>query len=140
MLISLSAKNKLGFINEKIPKPRDDSPYLDLWTKFNDMVMAWLLNSLTKGIRSSVLHSKSARDIWKQLEDRYGLYDISQLFNMQKILLETLQGSHDIASYFNSMKAICDELEALDARFHAVVLIVFVMQNKKIRHLMIGRN
>ncbi|XP_019241435.1 PREDICTED: uncharacterized protein LOC109221405 [Nicotiana attenuata] len=116
MLISLSAKNKLGFINGKITKPRDDSPYLDIWTRCNDMVMAWLLNSLTKGIRSSVLHSKSAREIWKQLEDMYGQSDIAQLFSLQKRLLETLQGSHDIASYFNSMNAIWDELEALEAR------------------------
>ncbi|XP_019225287.1 PREDICTED: uncharacterized protein LOC109206880 [Nicotiana attenuata] len=108
MLISLSAKNKLGLINVRLLKPRDDSPYFELWTRCNDMVMAWLLNSLTRGIRSSVLHSNSARDLWKQLEDRYGQSDVAQLFGLQKKLLETVQGSNDIATYFNNIKAVWD--------------------------------
>ncbi|XP_019254985.1 PREDICTED: uncharacterized protein LOC109233555 [Nicotiana attenuata] len=116
MLISLSAKNKLGLINGRYSKPRNDSPYFELWIRCNDMVMAWLLNSLTKGIRSSVLHSNSARDLWKQLEDRYGQSDVAQLFSLQRKLLETTQGSNDIATYFNNMKAIWDELNGLDAR------------------------
>ncbi|XP_019242522.1 PREDICTED: uncharacterized protein LOC109222650 [Nicotiana attenuata] len=116
MLISLSAKNKLGLINGRLLKPRDDSLYFELWTRCNDMVMAWLLNSLTKGIRSSVLHSNSARDLSKQLEDMYGQSDVAQFLGLQKKLLETVQGSNDIAAYFNNIKAIWDELNALDAK------------------------
>lgn len=63
MLISLSAKNKVGLINGRLLKPRDDSPYFELWARCNDMVMAWLINLLTKGIRSSVLLSNYARDL-----------------------------------------------------------------------------
>ncbi|XP_075099400.1 uncharacterized protein LOC142176188 [Nicotiana tabacum] len=122
MLISLLENNKLGFINGKFSKPGEDSPYLDLWIRVNDMVMAWLLNSLTKDIRSSVLHSKSARDLWKQLEDRYGTSDFAMLFGLQKKLLETVQGSFDIATYFNNIKAIWDEIEAIDARVPCVCI------------------
>ncbi|XP_019229907.1 PREDICTED: uncharacterized protein LOC109210885 [Nicotiana attenuata] len=65
---------------------------------------------------SSVLHSNSARDLWKQLEDRYGQSDVAQLFGLRKKLLEIVQGSNDIATYFNNIKAIWDELNALDAK------------------------
>ncbi|XP_019228848.1 PREDICTED: uncharacterized protein LOC109209939 [Nicotiana attenuata] len=123
MLISLSAKNKLGLINGRFSKPRNDSPYFELWIRCNDMAMAWLLNSLTKGIRSSVLHSNSARDLWKHLEDRYGQSDVAQLFSLQRKLLETTKGSNDIATYFNNMKAIWDELNALDARREYMMMI-----------------
>ncbi|XP_070036842.1 uncharacterized protein [Nicotiana tomentosiformis] len=115
MLISLSAKSKLGFINGKLSKPRDDSPYLDLWIMCNHMVMAWL-NSVTKEIRLNVLHSKFARDVWKQLENRYGQSDVAQFFGLQKKLMETVQGTNNIAIYFNRMKVVWDEIEALDAR------------------------
>ncbi|XP_019229157.1 PREDICTED: uncharacterized protein LOC109210231 [Nicotiana attenuata] len=80
------------------------------------MVFAWLLNSLTREIRSSVIHSRSAHDLWKQLEKRYGQSNLAQLFELQKQLVETVQGSNNIATYFNNMKAIWDEIELLDAR------------------------
>ncbi|XP_019235173.1 PREDICTED: uncharacterized protein LOC109215546 [Nicotiana attenuata] len=70
VLIAFSAKNKLGFINETLPRPKDGAPDLKSWIRCNDMVFAWLLNPLTVEIRSSVIHSKSVRILWKQLEDR----------------------------------------------------------------------
>ncbi|XP_070017856.1 uncharacterized protein LOC142172634 [Nicotiana tabacum] len=80
------------------------------------MVFAWLLNSLTVEIRSSVIHSKSVRILWKQLEDRYDQSNLAQTFELQKQLLETVQGSNNIAIYFNKMKAIWDEIELIDSR------------------------
>ncbi|XP_016514380.1 uncharacterized protein LOC107831157 [Nicotiana tabacum] len=116
ILIALSAKNKLGLIDNILIRPKDDSPYLRYWIRCNDMVFAWLLNSLTPDIRPSVIHSKPARILWKQLEDRYGQSNLAQSFDLQKQLLETVQGSSDIATYFNKIKAIWDEIEFLDAK------------------------
>ncbi|XP_075080013.1 uncharacterized protein LOC142165336 [Nicotiana tabacum] len=42
-----------------------------LWTRCNDMVTSWLLNSLSKEIAASVLYSKSAQALWTDLEDSY---------------------------------------------------------------------
>ncbi|XP_075096203.1 uncharacterized protein LOC142174321 [Nicotiana tabacum] len=114
--VSLSAKNKLGFIDGTLPKPKENSTFFSLRTRCNDMVFAWRLNSLTREIRSSVIHSKSAHDLWKQLEKRYGQSNLAQLFELQKQLIETVQGSNNIATYFNNMKTIWDEIELLDAR------------------------
>ncbi|XP_075102415.1 uncharacterized protein LOC142177475 [Nicotiana tabacum] len=116
ILVSLSAKNKLGFIDGKLVKPKENSEFFNLWTRCNDMVFAWLLNSLTKKIRSSVIHSKSAHDLWEQLEKRYGQSNLAQLFDLQKQIMETIQGSNNIATYFNNMKAIWDEIDLLDSR------------------------
>ncbi|XP_070015792.1 uncharacterized protein [Nicotiana sylvestris] len=84
VLVSLSAKNKLGFIDGTLPKPKENSTFFSLRTRCNDMVFAWRLNSLTREIRSSVIHSKSAHDLWKQLEKRYGQSNLAQLFELQK--------------------------------------------------------
>lgn len=116
ILVSLSAKNKLGFIDGTLVKPKENFEFFNLWTRCNDMVFAWLLNSLTKKIRSSVIHSKSAHDLWKQLEKRYGQSNLAQLFDLQKQIMETIQGSNNIATYFNNMKAIWDEIDLLDSR------------------------
>lgn len=84
ILIALSTNNKLGFIDGNLPRPKDGAVDLRSWVRCNDMIFAWLLNSLTPEIRSSVIHSKSTRIMWKQLEDRYGQSNLAQSFELQK--------------------------------------------------------
>ncbi|XP_075108709.1 uncharacterized protein LOC142180392 [Nicotiana tabacum] len=76
VLIALSAKNKIGFINGACPAPAADSKDFQPWSRCNDMVTSWLLNTLSKDIGDSVIYSKSAKDLWtrkqrleKSLED-----------------------------------------------------------------------
>ncbi|XP_070017967.1 uncharacterized protein [Nicotiana sylvestris] len=51
MLIGLSCKNKLGIINGTISKPNSTSPLFEAWCRCNDMVIAWILNSLEAEIQ-----------------------------------------------------------------------------------------
>lgn len=46
VLIALSAKNKVGFIDGAHKEPARDSTDFKLWSRCNDMVLSWLLNSL----------------------------------------------------------------------------------------------
>ncbi|KAH0769437.1 hypothetical protein KY290_013418 [Solanum tuberosum] len=71
MLIALSAKNKIGFIDGNLPKPAA-APLLNAWTRCNGTVLSWLLNSLSKDIAESVLYSHSDQYLWEDLEARYG--------------------------------------------------------------------
>ncbi|XP_075101952.1 uncharacterized protein LOC142177370 [Nicotiana tabacum] len=68
ILIALSAKNKLGFIDGTCIEPKLDSADYPLWSRANDMVTSWLLNSLSKDIGNSVIYSKTARNLWNNLE------------------------------------------------------------------------
>lgn len=67
MILTLSIKNKLGFIDGSIPKPTRD--LLPAWTRNNHIVIAWILNSVSKGISSSIIFSESAHAIWIVLND-----------------------------------------------------------------------
>jgi len=53
VLIALSAKNKLGFITGLHSAPASDSSDLQPWSRCNDMVTSWLLNSLSKLITTN---------------------------------------------------------------------------------------
>ncbi|XP_019248670.1 PREDICTED: uncharacterized protein LOC109227935 [Nicotiana attenuata] len=72
ILISLSAKNKLGFIDGSCPMPSSTNPTHPTWSRCNHMMTSWLLNSLTNVIADSVLYSKTAKDLWLDLEHRIG--------------------------------------------------------------------
>ncbi|XP_019252910.1 PREDICTED: uncharacterized protein LOC109231728 [Nicotiana attenuata] len=107
VLISLSAKNKLGFNNGTCQKPIEDSPLFDQWRRCNDMVIAWLLNSLSKDIAESVIYSQTVvEELWGELEERYGQVDGAKLFQLQRELNNISQGTNDMATYFTRLKRI----------------------------------
>ncbi|XP_019224022.1 PREDICTED: uncharacterized protein LOC109205734 [Nicotiana attenuata] len=114
VFIALSAKYKLGFIDGSITGPATSSPSFKAWNRCNDMVISWLLNSLSKEIDESVLYSKTAKEIWKELEDRFGQSNGALLYQLQKELSDLVQGNSDVVGYYTKFKRIWDELDSFD--------------------------
>ena len=110
--IAMSAKHKTAFIDGTYGKPDADSPLLPYWKRCNDMVLSWLLNSMHKNIRDSVIFCETASELWKELEERYGQSNKARLFQAQKEVCCISQGDLDIASYFNRAKRLWDEFTA----------------------------
>ena len=72
MLIALSVKNKIGFVDGSIGKPNGSDPQLlNSWRRNNHIVISWLLNSVSKEISSSILFGESAAEIWNDLNERF---------------------------------------------------------------------
>lgn len=61
--ISLSAKNKLGFVKGTCKKPKDENPKLVHWERCNNLVISWLLHSVEPSIANSILYCKNVSDI-----------------------------------------------------------------------------
>nr|XP_009798056.1 PREDICTED: uncharacterized protein LOC104244342 [Nicotiana sylvestris] len=110
ILIGLSCKNKLGIINGTFAKPNENSPLYKTWCRCNDMVTTWILNNLETEIRESVMYTKSAQKLWKEIEQRYGKPHGTKVFQIRKELASISQGASNIASYFNRIKKLWDEL------------------------------
>lgn len=110
MLIGLSCKNKLGIINGTITRPSATSPLFEAWCRCNDMVIAWILNSLEAEIIESVMYTESAANLWNDIEKRYGQPNGSKVYQIRKALSSISQGNSNIASYFSRIKKLRDEL------------------------------
>nr|XP_009780502.1 PREDICTED: uncharacterized protein LOC104229549 [Nicotiana sylvestris] len=114
ILLSLSAKKKLGFINGACKSPDLSSPDQEQWSCVNDMVISWILNALSKDITDSVIHSKTAKELWDSLEQRFEKSNGAKLYHLQKEISGSVQGNSDIAGYFTKLKRLWDELDALN--------------------------
>ncbi|XP_070038235.1 uncharacterized protein [Nicotiana tomentosiformis] len=72
VLIAFSAKNKIGFINSVCVEPDLGSKDHPQWSRTNDIITSWLLNSLSKEIGDSAIYSKTAQSLWNSLEHKFG--------------------------------------------------------------------
>ncbi|XP_075083326.1 uncharacterized protein LOC142167070 [Nicotiana tabacum] len=80
----------------------------------DDMVLSWLLNSLSKEIAESVLYSQSAKDLWSDLEDRFSQVNRAKLFQLQMELSSVVQENSIVSTYFTKMKSLWGKLDALN--------------------------
>ncbi|XP_019248832.1 PREDICTED: uncharacterized protein LOC109228111 [Nicotiana attenuata] len=115
VLIAISAKNKLEFINGSCVEPKLDDKDYPLWSRCNDMVTSWLLNSLTKEIGDSVIYSRTAKDLWSSLEHRFGQSSGAKLYHLQKEISKIIQGNSSISAYFTTLKRLWDDLDSLNS-------------------------
>lgn len=110
MMISLSAKNKMGFVDGTIEKPTATDGNYKAWDRCNNMMISWLLGVLDQDLARSVLYFSTAREIWLNLEERFGQASGTTLFAIH----DTKQGSDGISGYFTKMKMLWDQLDSID--------------------------
>ncbi|KAL6224790.1 hypothetical protein ACLB2K_003645 [Fragaria x ananassa] len=119
MRISLSAKNKIGFITGNITEP---SAALEpdehaLWQRCNDMVLSWILNALEPDLADSVLSCATPYAVWEDLRERFALGNAPRIFQVQRDIYRIEQGQLSIAAYYTKLKALWDELDLVDEPF-----------------------
>lgn len=63
--MALNVRNKLGFIDGTIPKPPSNPRDYGSWSRCNNMVATWLMNSVSKKLGQSLLFMSTAESTWK---------------------------------------------------------------------------
>ncbi|KAK9688891.1 hypothetical protein RND81_09G019100 [Saponaria officinalis] len=114
MLLALGSKNKQGFLDGTTVKPSANSPKLQQWTRCDNMVRCWLLNSMVNGIKEGFLSAKSAKLLWSEIKERYGQSNGPLLFQLKKELRNITQENQCVAEYFTSLKRYWDDIEDLE--------------------------
>lgn len=113
-MLILSAKNKLGFVNGMLNAPATTSPDYDAWERCNSLVISWILFNLDETIARSVLFLKSARSIWKDLEERFGCSTITELYSLEQELKEISQRTQSISEFYTKIKTVWDSIDDVD--------------------------
>ncbi|KAF8405018.1 hypothetical protein HHK36_009914 [Tetracentron sinense] len=110
MRMALSAKNKMGFVNGTIPKPKSPASSVALWDRCNDMVLSWLLNSISSDIAHSVIYAETAQAVWNDLEERFSQSNAPRIYQIKRSISTLLQEQSSLAAYFTKLKGYWDEL------------------------------
>ncbi|XP_031287087.1 uncharacterized protein LOC116145785 [Pistacia vera] len=79
------------------------------------MVTSWILNSNSKEIVEAFLYTTSARELWKELEERFGERNGPLLYQIQREISSLAQGNMPVVQYYTKFKKLWDELTCLMA-------------------------
>lgn len=73
--IYLQGKGKKGYIigDSKYPKKEDSN--LGKWQLENNLVMSWLLNTMTNEIGENFMYYNTAKDMWDVMKETYSNID-----------------------------------------------------------------
>lgn len=113
--IALSAQNKLVIVNGEFLPPSEKSPLYAHWRRVNDMVITWILNTVSDDISNSMNYMDSAFDVWSELSERFSAVSGHKIYEIQKDLFKFEQGNDSVELYFHKLKGFWDELKALEA-------------------------
>ncbi|CAA7049128.1 unnamed protein product [Microthlaspi erraticum] len=108
--LSTSATNS-EFIDGTVPRPPPDHPDAGSWSRCNDMVITWLMNSVSKKIGQSLLYMSTAEAFWKNLVSRFKQDDAPRIFEIEQKLGSLQQGHVDVSTYYTELVTLWEELK-----------------------------
>ncbi|XP_013679185.2 uncharacterized protein LOC106383657 [Brassica napus] len=107
--MALNVRNKLGFNDGTITKPSSTHRDYGAWSRCNDIVATWLMNSVSKKIGQSLLFISTAEGIWKNLISRFKQGDAPRVYDIEQRLSKIEQGSMDISTYYTELVTLWEE-------------------------------
>lgn len=107
--MALNVRNKLGFADGTILKPSTGHQDSGSWSRCNDLVATWLMNSVFKKIGQSLLFMSTAESIWKNLMSKFKQDDVPRVYEIEQRLSTIQHGSLDVSSYYTELITLWEE-------------------------------
>ncbi|CAL1388587.1 unnamed protein product [Linum trigynum] len=109
---SLIAKNKICFVDGTLP-PANSPAEKEALLRCNAMVKGWLKTSMTKEVRSSVRFASTAREIWIDLQSRFGQGSAARLYELKSMIVRLRQEKASVSSFYTKLRGLWDEIQTL---------------------------
>uniref|UniRef100_A0A803LN92 Retrotransposon Copia-like N-terminal domain-containing protein n=1 Tax=Chenopodium quinoa TaxID=63459 RepID=A0A803LN92_CHEQI len=112
--LALGSKNKLGFLEGKVSKPKTEDPRYDLWVRNDYMLRGWLCRSMDEKIANSFTYIDSVEKLWNELKERYGETNAPLLYSLKKQFKNLEQENMPVYEYYFKIKQIWDEIQDVE--------------------------
>lgn len=128
--IALFAKNKLVLVSGVFPKPDENFSLRAQFDKVNDMVITWIINTVSNKISDGMHFVHSVEEVWKELHDRFFSVNGHRIYQILKDLYTLEQEDKSVEFYFNKLKNLWDEYGVLEP-FVECVCVVHKVQGER---------
>ena len=107
---------------EKVPNPEYKS-----WLEWDEQVLSYILNSLSKEIMMHVIWLEQTAEVWKAIESMFASQSISKITNLRIALANTKKQNLSAAAFVAKMQGFADELAAAGKPLSDDELVSFLL-------------
>ncbi|KAL9459538.1 hypothetical protein AB3S75_002855 [Citrus x aurantiifolia] len=104
-----------------------ENPEFATWRSQDQVLLGWLLSSMSEGIISLVFNLETSREVWKAIEVQFGSQSKSRLLYLRYMMNSTRKDDMKIIDYFIKMKSIADNMAAAGSALSDDDLILHVL-------------
>ncbi|GJW36219.1 cysteine-rich receptor-like protein kinase 8 [Tanacetum coccineum] len=106
LMIALNAKNKMKIITGEFVEPRVDSELRALWERNNDMLISWILNTVSEQIGNNLNFINSASKLWLELQEHYAQIDGHRIYQLSNDIVQLKQENSFVEVYYQKLKEL----------------------------------
>ncbi|CAA0842233.1 Unknown protein [Striga hermonthica] len=116
------------FLSSGSGDPPALNPEFAIWVRQDQLLMSWLLSSLSKNLLIMMVGKTTSREVWLSLESNFSGLSKARLMH-HKLQLQTLKkGSTSMREFLGKVKACCDALgvagEPVSEQNHILYILV----------------
>ncbi|XP_071735833.1 uncharacterized protein [Rutidosis leptorrhynchoides] len=115
MLLALGTKNKLGFINGSLQRHATDVTLQNQWDKCNNVVLLWILGSISDELYSGQKFSTNATHVWNELKETYDKIDGSVIYNLHHKMNSIKQNDSSLSDYYHNLNSLWKQYDCMIA-------------------------
>ncbi|GJV84353.1 hypothetical protein Tco_1524251 [Tanacetum coccineum] len=83
------------------------------WARVNDIVLGWILNSVSEELFLGQFFSKRAKHVWEELKETYDKVDGSVTLSLHHKINTPSQNGYSITDYYHRLNALWKQFDAL---------------------------
>ncbi|KAK9099993.1 hypothetical protein Scep_023423 [Stephania cephalantha] len=111
----ICGKSKDDLLSESATAPKEDDPAYKSWKANNNMVMSWLINSMTPEIGENFLLYATAAEIWEAAKITFSSSEnTSEIFETESVLHELKQGDLSVTQYYSLLTRHWQKIDRID--------------------------
>ncbi|KAJ4702907.1 Retrovirus-related Pol polyprotein from transposon TNT 1-94 [Melia azedarach] len=104
------------------------NPEYLLWQKQDQMLMSWLLSSMSEGVLGIVLECKTSLDLWSALQKYFMAQTTARTMQLRSEIHNTKKESMPMNEYYLKMKSLVEDLRCAGNHVTDGELILFLME------------
>ncbi|XP_074323522.1 uncharacterized protein LOC141660440 [Apium graveolens] len=115
MMMFISGQDKDEYLTGDIQKPDSKDVEYRTWRSENNLVMSWLISSMTTEIGEKILLYTTAKDIWEAAKETFSSSEnTAELFQMENTLRDLCQRENSMTIYFTTLTHYWQQLDLFE--------------------------
>lgn len=117
--------------------PSEEAPEFEAWIENDVMLRAWLRNSLSPDLQEAFVYIASAKDLWDNLEEKFGQCNGVFINQLKRSIASLKQGDSSVTAYYTKLQRMVDELTAVEPPINCICPARHIIVERKNRDQLI---